>query len=138
MCIRDRKNKNFSSAISRRCTHEVSPWACGKCALEEQVYLAREGGHAKVFWEVSNNDIRVLREIAHEKNLPYPTWHGFRRGRTCDLVSMKFNGEPISLEDIFESGGWFTGSRAILHYLRREVVDRERLINTLAEISDSD
>ena len=136
--LRTRKNKNFKSSISRQCTHSVSEWACGKCALQYQVKLARENKQDRVFWTINNNDIKILRDIALEHNLPYPTWHGFRRGRTCDLVSMKFKGEPISLEDIFESGGWFSGSRAIMHYLRREVVDRERLINTLAELSESD
>ena len=43
-----------------------------------------------------------------------------------------------SLEDIFESGGWVSGSRAILSYPRREHVDRERVIGSLAELSEPD
>ena len=137
--LRTRKNKNFKSDISRKCYCSETPYCCGKCALDYQVSLAREAKQTKVFWEVSNLDIRTIQQICKELNIPHPTWHGFRRGRITDLVSKKFSGnEPISLEDIFESGGWFSGSRAILHYLRQEVVDRERVIHALAELSDSD
>ena len=137
--LRTRKNKDFRSDISRRCYCEETPYACGKCALDCQVSLARNEKQSKVFWEVSNMDIRVIQQVCKDNNIPHPTWHGFRRGRTTDLVSEKFSGnEPISLEDIFESGGWFSGSRAILHYLRQEVADRERVIHALAELSDSD
>ena len=94
--------------------------------------------HDKVFWQISNSDIKHVQEAAAALGLPYPTWHGFRRGRTCDLVSAHKEGQNISLEDIFESGGWFSGSRAILHYLRREIVDRERVVGILADLSDSD
>ena len=136
--LRRRKNKNFQSSISRSCSCSITPYACGKCALDYQTALSRKHMHDKVFWQISNSDIKHVQEAAAALGLPYPTWHGFRRGRTCDLVSAHKEGQNISLEDIFESGGWFSGSRAILHYLRREIVDRERVVGILADLSDSD
>ena len=133
-----RKNKEFKSTISRPCTCASTKWACGACAIRHQLGEAKRQKQARLFWEVSNSDIKIIQKIALQLNIPYPTWHGFRRGRTCDLVSSRNEGQPISLEDVFESGGWLSGSRSILHYLKRETVDRDRVVSALSELSDSD
>ena len=136
--FRRRKNKSSESLVIRSCTCDITPYACGKCALDKQVEISRELGSELVFPNVRSKDINILREIALEHGMPYPTWHGFRRWRPCDLVSRHLGGEPISLIEIFESGGWATGSRAIMQYLSREHVDKERIIQQFAELSESD
>ena len=136
--FRRRKNKNYVSRVSRKCTCRITPYACGKCALDKQVTIAREKGEERVFWTVGNIDIRVFQSIAAKHGMPYPTWHGFRRGKTSDLVAGYYRGENISLEDIFESGGWLSGSRAILHYLKREFTDCGNIVKTVCCLSDTD
>ena len=136
--FRTRKNKNYISRVSRKCTCSITPLACGKCALDYQVSFARERREDRVFWSVGNIGIRIFQKIAAEHRMPYPTWHGFRRGRTSDLVAGKYRGENISYEDIFESGGWLSGSRAILHYLKQEVTDVGNVVRAVCCLSDTD
>ena len=135
--LRIRKNKSTRSIIRRKCTCKQTPIACGKCALDEQVRSERRKGSSLVFPNVRSRDIEYLQSVAKRRDLPRPTWHGFRRGRTTDLVQDQSQGE-ISLEDIFRSGGWASGSRAILSYLSAETIDRERVVTTIAEMSESE
>jgi hypothetical protein len=138
MVLRRRKNKDYISVVKRKCQCRNTPSICGVHALIYQLKLAREGGHKLVFWSVKAKDIECLKRYARQLSIPCPTWHGFRRGRTCDLVTCKHWGEAVSLEDIFESGGWAQGSKAVLRYLREEVVDKEHVATGLADDSDSD
>jgi len=137
--LRTRKNKQHVSRISRRCQCHVNRLVCGACAIRYQLRLSKAKGSTRLF-NIKYSDIRKLQDIAKRKCWAYPTWHGFRRGRTTDLVSgrVKPEGFQVSLEDIFESGGWQTGSRSILRYLKAEVVDKEALVSSLAEESDSE
>ena len=138
MVLRRRKNKDYVSVIRRKCQCKHTPSICGVHALIQQVKLARKGGQKHVFWSVKAKDIVCLKRYARELSLPCPTWHGFRRGRTCDLVTCRHWGETVSLEDIFESGGWAQGSRAVLRYLHDEAVDKEHVATGIANDSESD
>jgi len=137
--LRTRKNKQHVSKISRRCQCHINDLVCGACAIRHQLRLSKARGSKRLF-DIKYSDIRKIQDIAQRKCWAYPTWHGFRRGRTTDLVSgrVRPEGYQVSLEDIFESGGWQTGSRSILKYLKAEVVDKEALVSSLAEESDSE
>ena len=137
--LRTRKNKQHISKISRRCQCHINDMVCGACAIRQQLKVSKAKGLKRLF-SIKYGDIRKLQDIASRKCWPYPTWHGFRRGRTTDLVSgrVRPDGYQVSLEEIFESGGWQTGSRSILKYLKAEVIDKEALVSSLAEASDSE
>ena len=83
-------------------------------------------------------DIRAIQQYAVELTLGRPTWHGFRRGRTSDLVTRVHWGLSVTLSDKFESGSWAVGSRAGIEYLSELAKDRERLVSAMAAGSDSD
>jgi len=108
------------------------------CALKYQVRLAREPNQSKVFWSVKSSDIAFVQEVARDLAMPRPTWHGFRRGRTTDLVTCVHWNMSVTLLDVFESGGWSVGSRAVLHYLSEFAKDRERLVSAFSAGSESD
>ena len=84
--LRRRKNKALPSSITRFCICHV--WAprlvCGVCVLRKIVPDHRPG---RLFPEIKNTDINVLKTIASSKDLGRVTWHGFRRGRTEDVVA---------------------------------------------------
>ena len=136
--LRTRKNTRARSVIKRECTCRITPMLCGKCALDAQIKKSRSEGSRKIFPNVVSADIKIIQEIATKRDLPRPTWHGFRRGRTTDLAKRMARGEPISPEDIYKSGGWAFGSSALIQYLRREGVDAERAIGAIADLSESD
>ena len=65
------------------------------------------------------------------------TWHGFRPGRTADLLERGgANGVCMSLSEIFDSGGWKYGSRALLSYVPSHDVHKERIFRLTVEASD--
>ena len=136
--LKSRKNRDVVSAIRRDCQCPNTPQCCGVCALKQQVSLAREKGESKVFWSVKSGDIALVQEAARDLALARPTWHGFRRGRTTDLVTCVHWNMSVTLLDVFESGGWSVGSRAVLHYLSEFAKDRERLVSAFSAGSDSD
>ena len=136
--LRKRKNKPMLSTIYRECQCHLTPACCGVCALKTQVVLAKKRGQSRVFWSVSASDIKVLQQYAVSLSLDRPTWHGFRRGRTSDLVTCVHWGLNVTLADIFESGGWAVGSRAVIKYLSEFAKDKERLVSAMAAGSDSD
>ncbi len=136
--LRSRKNKPVVSRVMRECQCHLTPGICGVCALVQQLKLAKQAGQKKVFWTVRPSDIRAVQGWAIELGLGRPTWHGFRRGRTSDLVTCVHWNLNVSLLDIFESGGWTVGSRAILKYLSEFAKDKERLVQAFSAGSDSD
>ena len=136
--LRKRKNKPTMSVIYRECQCHLTPAICGVCALRAQLVLAKESGQARVFWTVSASDIKIIQQYAVELSLERPTWHGFRRGRTSDLVTCVHWGLNVTLSDIFESGGWAVGSRAVIKYLSEFAKDKERLVSAMAAGSDSE
>ena len=136
--LRKRKNKPTVSVIYRECQCHLTPAICGVCALKTQIVLSKRNGQSRVFWTVSASDIKVIQQYAVELSLERPTWHGFRRGRTSDLVTCVHWGLNVTLSDIFESGGWAVGSRAVIKYLSEFAKDKERLVSAMAAGSDSD
>ena len=131
------KRKNIADRcyISRTCCCRFTPIACGPCALRHQISLAKPG--EPVFPNIRVGDIKFIQACATELNISRPTWHGFRRGRTCDLLSGVAQG-PISILEIFDAGGWQRGSRALLSYLSSEGKMSEGIIRTTSQESDSD
>ena len=103
-----------------------------------QLSLAREQGRERVFWSVSARDIVCVQEFARFLSLNRPTWHGFRRGRTTDIVLNPQWGQAVSLQMLFESGGWVSGSRALLSYLSAQALNKERVAKALSDGSDSE
>ena len=61
-----------------------------------------------IFSGVNANIIRVIREIALDEGFGHVTSHGFRRGRTTDVVrGLDLKDNPAaSLAEVCESGGW--------------------------------
>jgi len=136
--LRKRKNKPTVSTIHKECQCHLTPACCGVCALKTQVVLAKNESKSRVLWSVTSADIKVIQKSAVELSLDRPTWHGFRRGRTSDLVTCVHWGLNVTLADIFESGGWAVGSRAVIKYLSEFAKDKERLVSVMAAGSDSE
>ena len=135
--LRIRKNKSYETLISRECTCNVTPLCCGPCALRYQMKLVSSTSSV-VFPGTKYTDILTLKKYASELGYPPPSWHGFRRGRTTDLISGRLGIRNLSWEAIFESGGWSLGSRALLKYIQSKAVDPDRVAAILADGSDSD
>lgn len=136
--LKKRKNKPTVSVIYRECQCHLTPAICGVCALKTQIVLSKKHNESRVFWTVSAADIKIIQRYAVDLSLDRPTWHGFRRGRTSDLVTCVHWGLNVTLSDIFESGGWAVGSRAIIKYMSEFAKDKERLVSAMAAGSDSD
>ena len=97
------------------------------------------GAQRVVFPRVSVTDIQVLKEVGKAHGSGPITWHGFRRGRTVDLLERGgANGVCVSLAEIYESGGWKYGSGALLSYVPHDAVHTERTFKVTAEASDTD
>lgn len=127
--------------IARRCICKGWPdkVICGVCSLKRILRQAQDGGGCRVFPDVRSSDIDVLKGIGRCRGLGAITWHGFRRGRTVDLLEHGgANGVCLSLADIYQSGGWKYGSGALLPYIPHEAVNKERAFRVTAEASDTD
>ena len=131
------KRKNIADRcyIVRTCYCKFTPIACGACSLRYQMSLSKPD--ELVFPNIRLADIKIIQKCAAELNISRPTWHGFRRGRTCDLLSGVAQG-PVSIIEIFDAGGWQRGSRALLSYLSSEGKMSEGIIRTVSQESDSD
>jgi len=141
--LRRRKNNDKPSEIIRHCICEV--WTpkrftiCGPCTLRG-LLQERPGRRDRLFRNISAKDIRIIKRIALDKGLGPATWHGFRRGRTMDVVAgldVKEN-PSASMKAIFESGGWNIGSRAIFQYITPAAASRQRVAQHLADESMSE
>ena len=141
--LRRRKNNDKPSEIIRHCICGV--WIpqgfviCGPCTLRKLV-SERPGSCDRLFQGIKATDINVIKKIALDKGLGPATWHGFRRGRTMDVVAgldVKEN-PSASMKAIFESGGWNIGSRAIFQYITPEAANHQRVAQHLADDSLSE
>ena len=136
--LRVRKNKDVPTSIRRKCQCQDTPWLCGVCALYAQVQDARGSGSTRVFPDVVPSDISVIQKVARDTGFEGKvTWHGFRRGRTSDLLTCDWKEKP-SVRDVFLSGGWSFGSRAVLKYLSADSMDPHRVVVKVAANSDSE
>ena len=94
---------------------------------------------SRLFPRVRGRDIDVLKRFAMTKGLGMISWHGLRRGRTVDLLERGgTNGVNISLAELFQSGGWTYGSRAILSYIPEQAAHKERVFRLSADASDTE
>ena len=100
---------------------------------------ARKKGSERVFDRIKKEDVQILKQAATASGIEARvTWHGFRRGRTTDLVTCRGWGEHVSIMDIFESGGWAVGSRAVFKYLSEEAQDNEKMVSNMSAASDTE
>ena len=143
IALRRRKNTEKPSEIQRHCICGIwrpkGFFVCGPCILRKLV-KERPGRRDKLFQDVKPSDIGLIKKIAHDFGLGHATWHGFRRGRTMDVVAgldMK-NNPATSMQAIFDSGGWSLGSRAIFQYITPEVANYQRAAQHLGDNSDSE
>ena len=139
--LHHRKNTPHPSNITRVCICDV--WkplcVCGVCALKQAV---REmgGRHGLVFVDVKPAMISIIKEITKENDLGHATWHGFRRGRTLDVLrglDVKEN-PSASMAEISESGGWKPGSSAIFNYIPPREANLQHCARQVMDESDTD
>ena len=84
--------------------------------------------------------ISIIKGVARDNDLGPATWHGFRRGRTLDVIQgldVKEN-PAASMAEIYESGGWKPGSSAIFHYIPEKEANRQRCAEQVMDASDTD
>lgn len=139
--LRVRKNSFNICRIARRCICRDWPnkVVCGVCSLKSMVRKAKATGSHRVFPRVRREDIHILKSFGSSHGLGVVTWHGFRRGRTLDLLERGgANGVCLSLAEIYQSGGWKLGSGALLLYIPEDAGHRERVFKFTAEASDTD
>ena len=139
--LRKRKNTEEVSRITRRwiCLDWPDKAVCGVCSLRRLVRRATSLDGLRVFPSICSADIYVLKIFGATRNLGPITWHGFRRGRTVDLLQRGgSNGVSISLAELFQSGGWKLGSGALLSYIPEQDVHKERVFKISANASDTE
>ena len=139
--LRIRKNSMDVSRVARRCICNDWPGKviCGVCSLKKIVRKRKDGVSGRVFPHVGNSDINILKEVGRNHNLGAVTWHGFRRGRTVDLLERGgANGVCLSLADLYQSGGWQYGSGALLSCIPEDAANKERVFRIAADASDTD
>ena len=133
-----RKNRQFECKIIRACWCAVDTDLCGTCTL---LSLARQSSDDSsfLFSQQKSAMIQRLKSVSASLSV-HATWHGLRRGRTVDLIRMRDSrGRPVaSLQEVFDSGQWGEGSRALLSYVQSEDVDASRIVIMYADNSDSE
>jgi len=143
IALRRRKNTEAPSEITRHCICKIwqplKCYICGPCVLRGMI-RQREGRRGRLFPNVKPADIHLIKSIAHQRGLGHATWHGFRRGRTMDVVAgLDIKNNPAaSLNELFASGGWRPGSRAVFQYISPEVANVQRVAKHLADNSGSE
>ena len=136
--LRIRKNKDVPTSVVRKCQCADTQWLCGVCALLAQVRSARNEGQDLVFPAVKSSDINVIKNVSRDLAMDMRvTWHGFRRGRTSDLLTCNWQ-DKVSVKDVFQSGGWVFGSRSVFKYLTEDAVDPHKIAVNVAAKSDSE
>ena len=137
--LRRRKNKQHPSSITRRCICEI--WrpklVCGVCVLKK--LLREKEGTGRLFPQTRNTDVRFLKEIASRKELGSVTWHGFRRGRTEDVVAgLDVKDNPAaSLVEIAETLGHNMRRASFFQYLHGKTASR-KTVRRLCEDTESE
>jgi len=143
IALRRRKNTGVPSEIKRHCICKVwqprECFICGPCVLRGLI-RERSGRCGRLFQHVKPSDIDLIKTIAHKRGLGHATWHGFRRGRTMDVVAgLDIKNNPAaSLNALFDSGGWRHGSRAVFQYITPEAASVQRVARHLADNSGSE
>ena len=137
--LRKRKNKPLPSSIVRFCICSV--WrpkvVCGVCAL--RLALSQQTSVGRLFPETKVTDINVLKDIGRAKELGNVTWHGFRRGRTEDVVSgLDVRTNPTaSLVEIAETLGHNLRRASFFQYVHGDTASRKS-VRRLCEDTDSE
>ena len=136
-----RKNEAQQSNVVRYCICPI--WKplciCGVCAMRQAVREMKED-RGRVFAGLSPNMITVIKDIANKHGLGLATWHGFRRGRTLDVLQgMDVKANPsASLREIYESGGWKPGSAALFNYIPPKEANQQRCAQQVMDSSDTE
>ena len=138
--LRRRKHKDSPSIITRFCICAVWPSkvVCGVCTIKNIVNEQRQD--FKVFPDVKVSDINIIKDISFHNDLGYVTWHGFRRGRTEDIVAgldVK-NNPAASIRDIAESLGHHLGRASFFKYLGAKTSNVRRAVHQMCDDTDSD
>jgi hypothetical protein len=138
--FRKRKNNPNPSSIKRFCIcaawgeHQV---VCGVCPLKK-LLLQAGNEQGRLFPRVRKNDIKLLKKISHDLELSFVTWHGFRRGRTEDIVQgldVK-NNPAASLREIAVSLGH--KNPAMFSYVTDNTADKRRTVRQICDDTDSE
>lgn len=139
--LKKRKNKPLPSKVTRSCICSVWPdlAVCGVCALKT-VLNSRFAPRGRLFPKVQTSDIQILKKISDRHELGHITWHGFRRGRTDDIVAgLDVRSNPAaSIIEIAESLGHNLARASFFHYLHKDTADRRRSARRLCEDTDSE
>ena len=139
--LRRRKNTPEQSNLERHCIWKVWPTLCicGVCALRQAV-RQMEPKRGGIFAGLKPSMISIIKDIAVKHGIGSATWHGFRRGRTMDVLAgldVKLN-PAASLAEIYESGGWRPGSSSFFHYLPPKDANAQRCVRHVTENSDTE
>ena len=138
--LRVRKNKSEPSRIVRHCICEI--WrpkiVCGVCALKKR--LQRHDGYGRLFPNIKASDIKVLKDISSQRELGHVTWHGFRRGRTEDVVAgldVKQN-PAASIQEVAESLGHNLARSSFFAYIKGSTAQRRQIVRQICEDTESE
>ena len=140
--LRKRKNNHLPSKIKRFCICKV--WRrkpiCGVCVLKHILATRARGYRGRIFPDVRLKDIQIMKDIGIKLHLGSITWHGFRRGRTDDIVNGMDNpsNPSASIEDVAESLGHRLGRASFFSYIKKDSASKQHLGRHLAAESDSD
>jgi len=140
--LRGRKNTALPSTIRRYCICGVwgSSAVCGVCVLKEFILTHPENFQGRIFPDVKESDIKILKQIGAQKDLGHITWHGLRRGRTDDVVNGKDTSlnPSASIQDIADSLGHHLGRASFFSYIKTSSSHRRHLVKGMAEDTESE
>ena len=111
---------------------------CGVCAVKQSLIGHTTPGY--LFPEVKAKDVGILKEIGREHDLGVITLHGFRRGRTEDMVKgldVKEN-PAASFMEVAESLGHNMRRASMFNYMAGRTANLQRSTRKLCEDTDSD
>ena len=138
--LRVRKNKRTPSVLRRYCICHVWPGkvVCGVCALKKA--LTEHQGYGRLFPGVKASDVSILKEVGWRHDLGPVTLHGFRRGRTEDMVKgLDSKRNPAaSFMEVAESLGHNMRRAAMFNYMAGRTANLQRSARRLCEDTDSD
>ena len=134
-----RKNRTTECKITRTCWCGPTPKLCGACKIRK-LSRNRKSKSDFFFPQSKARFTKLLKSTGVRAGIPNACWHGLRRGRTVDLMRLRDqNGRPlVSLAEVFESGQWAEGSRALLSYVQESDLDARRFVVMCIDNSDSD
>ena len=138
ICLSGRKNRTTECKITRSCWCGPTPKLCGACTLRKLI-LKNKSKTDFLFPQSRSKFTGLLKTFGARAGIPNACWHGLRRGRTVDLMRLRDQlGRPlVSLAEVFESGQWAEGSRALLSYVQESDLDARRFVVMCVDNSDS-